>query len=125
MKTLRQQLHSEWKALWDQKIKDKLVAESVARHAYPLLFVEQGTVIQAQRNYKPPRWHQILAQHERVVGIPLTPLDPVEGGYRKFARTVLAKQARWRSAASQQHLMNEEPRSHGPRKKGGRGWLHA
>jgi hypothetical protein len=124
VETLRQQIHREWKALWDQKIEDKLVAESVARDTYPLLFVDQGTVIQAPRKYKPPMWHEILARHERAAGSPLTPPDPEEGGYRKFARTVLAKQARWRSAALQQHQMTEEPRRHGPRKKGGRGWLH-
>ena len=97
-------------------------AEGVANRAFPLCFVERGTVIVATRDFKPLDLREILSLNliqniERVVGPPSS-----VGGWRKFSRTVLNNQARNR------RLVLEEPRGDCVKnlqlKKGGRGWTH-
>ena len=113
----------EWRLIWRDRIDDKVRAEGIANRDYLLLFVEQGTVIVATRDFKPLNFKEILRLHEvqnveRFVSPP-----PSVGGWGKFARIVLNKQKRarkWKAVES----VPRRKRKNLQLKKGGRGWLH-
>jgi len=112
----------EWRLLWSDSIDDKVRAETLARKNFQLLFVEQGTVIKATRNFKPLDLREILHLHkvqdlERVLGP-----CPSVGGWAKFAKTVLNKQNRIRRYTEE--LPERKLKKNTQRKKGGRGWVH-
>ena len=117
-----EEIRAEWKLLWQGRIDDKVRAEGMADRCFSLLAVERGTVISATRDFKELSLKAILRSYdvlniEQVVGP-----HPSVGGYTKFARTVLNKQAR-----VQRFRVEEQPLRHGKNaqlKKGGRGWLH-
>lgn len=123
---LHREIRREWAELWTQKIEDKQVAEDVARRNYELLFVEEGTVIKASKDYAPPDLNKIFEQNERILGVQLLTPDPSVGGMRKFARDHLANQPRWRRVPRQVLCTDTDPQQKpsGPPRKGGRGWLH-
>jgi hypothetical protein len=121
-RTKAEETKAEWKLLWQNRIDDKVRAEGMADKSFPLLFVEQGTVIFATRDFKQLSLKEILRSHgvenvEQVVGP-----HPSVGGWTKFARTVINKQAR-----VNQFIAKKKPECQGKYaqlKKGGRGWLH-
>lgn len=121
---IRDEVKQQWTSLWTQKIEDKCVAEDLARQNYELLFIERGTVIKATKDYKPPDIREIYELNEKLLGVPLSYPDPRVGGWRKFARKHLAQQARWRGDGNQSERAPADKKENGPRKKGGRGWLH-
>jgi hypothetical protein len=121
-KNLVDEVKEEWRRLWLGRIDDRVRAEGLADRAFPLCFVERGTVIVATRDFKPLDLKEILGLNlvqnvEQVVGSP-----PAVGGWRKFARSVLNNQVRSR------RFVLEEPRRGCEKnlqlKKGGRGWMH-
>ena len=117
-----EEIKAEWKLLWQSRIDDKVRAEGMADRCFLLLSVERGTVISATRDFKELNLKAILRSYdvenfEQVVGP-----HPSQGGWTKFARTVLNKQTR-----VQQFRAEKQPECHGKHaqlKKGGRGWLH-
>jgi len=117
-----EEVKAEWKLLWQGRIDDKVRAEGIADRGFSLLSVEQGTVIAASRDFKALNLKEILRSYkvenvERVVGP-----HPSEGGWTKFAKTVLNKQTRAQKLRSE---VRPEIRSKNAQlKKGGRGWLH-
>jgi ABC-type sulfate transport system substrate-binding protein len=121
---LSHQIRQEWQELWEQKIEDKIVAEDVARRNYELLFVERGTVIQATKDYQPLDLREIMEKNEKVLGIKLTQPNPHIGGWRKFSKDVLAKQARWHQAPPRDRQRPSPKTPAKNRKHAGRGWLH-
>ncbi len=117
------QLKKEWKALWRERIDDKVRAEGIADKDYDMLFVERGTVIFATKKFKMLSFREILQLHgvvdvERVVGP-----HPSVGGWGKFIRTVITGQ---RSSGRKKRARRyfEGGRQKQQLKKGGRGWLH-
>ncbi len=113
---------AEWKQLWRCKVDDKVRAEGVAAQHFSLLFVEQGTVVAATRDFKPLDLKEILRAHEfenvdRIIGPHLS-----EGGWTKFAKTVLNKQSRARNVPCSE--VRSDRVKGMQQKKGGRGWLH-
>ena len=121
-KALVKEIKEEWRQLWLERIDDKFRAEGVASRAFPLCFVDRGTVIMATRNFRPLDLKEILTLNkvqnaECIVGPP-----PAVGGWHKFARTVLNKQSRHRifdfKKPGRDRVKRLQP------KKGGRGWLH-
>ena len=118
------QIRKDWRELWDHKIEDKITAEDVARRNYELLFVERGTVIQATKDYQPLDLREIIEKNEKMLGITLTQPNPHIGGWRKFSKDVLAKQARWHQPASHARSLTSTKTPSQNRKKAGRGWLH-
>jgi hypothetical protein len=117
-----EEIKEEWRRLWRERIDDKVRAEGVASRIFPLCFVDRGTIIVATRDFRPLNLKEILSLNqvqnaEQVVGPPLA-----VGGWHKFARTVLNKQARNR------RFLFEKPQPDRVKnlqlKKGGRGWLH-
>ena len=117
-----EEVKSEWKSLWRSRIDDKVRAEGMADRSFSLLGVERGTVIMATRDFKALNLRAILRSHnvenvEQVFGP-----SPSDGGWAKFAKTVLNKQTH-----AQEFQAETLPKSHGQSaqlKKGGRGWLH-
>jgi hypothetical protein len=117
------ELRAQWKSLWRTRIDDKVRAEGISNRDYASLFVEQGTVIVATRDYKPPDFVEILEKHKPGEVDTVVPPSPSVGGWGKFARTVLNKQkhARRRVRAAPPKPKRDMGQQ---RKKGGRGWLH-
>ena len=117
-----EEVKAEWKVLWQSHIGDKVRAEGLTDRCFPLLSVERGTVISATRDFKELNLKAILRSHnvlnvEQVVGP-----HPSDGGWTKFAHTVLNKQIR-----IQQFITEKQSEGHGKNrqlKKGGKGWLH-
>ena len=121
-KKLVEELKWQWKRLWQERIDDKVRAEGIAIIDYSKLFVEQGTIIHATRNYKPLDFKEILDKHEVENPDRYIPPSPQVGGWSKFIKTQItgSKSHRKRRAAAYRH---EKKVSQQP-KKGGRGWLH-
>jgi hypothetical protein len=122
-KELVEELKTQWKTLWRERVDDKVRAESIAEKDYDMLFVERGTVIFATRKFRMLSFREILKLHgvvdvDRVVGP-----HPSVGGWGKFIRTVIAnQQSSRRKKRASQYFEAEKKRQQ--LKKGGRGWLH-
>ncbi len=117
------ELRVQWRSLWRNRIDDRVRAEGISNRDYSSLFVEQGTVIVATRDCKPPDFVEILEKHKPGDVDKVVPPQPAVGGWGKFARTVSNKQKRVRRRA---RVAPSKP-THDTgqqRKKGGRGWLH-
>ena len=115
-------IKAEWSLLWRNRIDDKVRAEGIAERDYSLLFVDQGTVIVATKDFKPLNFKEVLRLNGVQNGQRFISPHPSEGGYRKFARNVLNKQSRarkWRATESKKPSNKKQQK-----KKGGRGWLH-
>jgi len=111
----------EWQELWDRKIEDRWRAEDISRREYSVLFVEQGDIIWATRDFKPLQFYDILERHEETLGRRIRPIDPKVGGWGKFIREEIGKS---RPRRQLEHEGSTRLRVHCPAKKGGRGWLH-
>ena len=114
----------EWRLLWRDRIDDKVRAEGIANRDYLLLFVDQGTVIVATKDFKPLNFKEILCLHGLQKGEPFGSAPPSVGGYGKFARAVLNKQKRVRGWEATESVGRRKHKKMQPKKKGGRGWLH-
>ena len=117
------ELKQRWKALWQERIDDKLRAEGIAREDYKLLFVEQGTVIVATRDYAPPRFGQIVERHaeDKQTSVDAVP-SPMVGGWGKFARDVIGKQRRFTKQG--RPVPSAPVKKRQQLKKRGKGWLN-
>ena len=121
LKEFVDELKGQWKLLWRNRIDDKVRAEGIANQDYSNLFVEQGTVIVATRDYKPPYFLEILQRHVSSDAEKLVPPDPAVGGWGKFIRSAISK----RKSVARKRAPPEPDRKRDQQlKKGGRGWLH-
>ncbi len=121
-KQLVEELKSEWKQLWEERFDDKIRAEGVSVNDYQRLFIEQGTVIHATKDYKAPAFKEILQQHLVENPDRYIPPDTDIGGWNKFIKTeVTGKKTK---KANIFPTKTEKTGAQTPR-KGGRGWLHA
>jgi hypothetical protein len=112
----------EWRLLWSRSVDDKVRAEGLASESFPLLHVEQGTIIKATRDFKPLDLKEILRlQKVQDVEQVLGPCPSV-GGYTKFAKEVLNKQSRTRRFTEE--LPKRKSEKNMQQKHSGRGWLH-
>jgi hypothetical protein len=117
------ELKTQYKMLWRERVDDKVRAEGIANKDYFMLFVEKGTVIFATRDFKPLNFKEILDQHKVIDVDRVVPPSPHVGGWGKFMRTEIASQKRCgRVRQTRQYLDDKKQRQH--LKKGGRGWLH-
>jgi hypothetical protein len=117
-----EEVKAEWKVLWQSRIDDKVRAEGMADRCFPLLAVERGTVIAATRDFKELNLKAILHSNNVLNVEQFVGPHPSEGGWTKFAKTVLNRQTR-----AQQFRAEKTPERHAKNtqlKKGGRGWLH-
>ena len=114
-------LKTEWKSLWQEKIDDKVRAEGIAKHNYQKLYVEQGTVIKATRDYKPIEFYDIVEDYLGLdTGKAAVPNTTV-GGWGKFIKTNINKP----KSRAQAYIPPPKKTQKGQQqRKGGRGWLH-
>ena len=117
-------IKAEWSLLWQTRIDDKVRAEGIANRDYSLLFVDQGTVIIATKDFKPLNFKEILSLHRVQNGERFGSPPPLVGGYGKFARNVLNKQKRIRRWTATESVGRRKHKKGQPKKNGGRGWLH-
>lgn len=122
-KKVVEELKTEWKRLWTERIDDRVRAEGVANNDFSGLFVERGTVILATRNFKLLSFMDVLERHGIVDASRHVAPDYRVGGWGKFIRSTVAGQrlnSRIRRAASYLSEKVEKQQL----KKGGRGWVH-
>jgi hypothetical protein len=117
-----EELRTEWKKLWQERFDDNLRAEGIAITDYSSLFVEQGTIIHATRDFKALNFKEILERHQVENVERFIQPDPRAGGWNKFIKNeITSKQAQRNKRATS--YCPEKKEFQQP-KKGGRGWLH-
>ena len=118
------EVKGQWKLLWRERIDDKVRAEGIANQDYSMLFVEQGLVVVATRDYKPLDFFEILQKHmsPEMIGAVVSP-HPSVGGWRKFVKSFISKPKQFTRRG---RPIPQEAKHRGKQqlKKGGRGWLH-
>ena len=114
-------LRVQWHLLWRDRIVDRVNSEGIANRDYATLFVEQGTVITANRDYKPPDFGEILHRHVSSDAKKEGPPNPHVGGWGKFIRTAIQKR---RPLPQRRGPPKIKPPKSRQIKKNGRGWLH-
>ncbi len=122
-KEMVDQLKVQWKQLWRERIDDKVKAEGIAVTDYSKLFVEQGTIIHATRDYKPLNFKEILERNKIENSEDYIQPSPQVGGWTKFIKTQITSQKSVRKKRAATYHSEAEKIVLQP-KKGGRGWLH-
>ena len=120
-KELVDDLRVNWKRLWRDQIVDREKSEGIANQDYPRLFIDQGTVILATRDFKPPDFVEILHQHLIANAERYVPPNPQVGGWGRFMRTTIRKQRRSARRRTPPKTERKKPQQV---KKSNRGWLH-
>ncbi len=121
--TVVEEVKSQWKRMWRERIDDHVRAEGIASKDFSDLFVERGTVILATRNFKLLSFREVLERSGVVDADRFVPADPRFGGWGKFIRTsITSRKAGGRVRRAVSYLEEKKERQH--LKKGGRGWLH-
>jgi hypothetical protein len=92
MKEFVDELRTDWRDLWRNRLDDKLRAEGIAKNDYSRLFVERGTVIMATRDYKPLDFFDIVQEHLEFDAAKALPPNSTVGGWGKFVRNHIRKQ---------------------------------
>ncbi len=123
-KTFVDELHVEWKRLWNERLNDKVRAEGIAVDDYSSLFIDKGTVIHATRDFKVLNFKDILKQHEVENAERYIQPDPAVGGWNKFVKDNITKQPPRRRRAAEEELQIKAQKDKPQLKKSGRGWLH-
>ena len=117
------ELRKQWKNLWQERLDDKIRAESIATSDYSLLFLEKGTIICATKDYKSVNLREIIDQHQISNPDRFIPPDPKIGGLTKFIkRNFPNKSSHKQNQRNYAHIKPNKKQCH--RKKGGRGWLN-
>jgi len=116
------ELRTEWKSLWQNRIDDKVRAEGIAKQDYSKLFVERGTVIMATRDYKPLEFFDIVQDYLAFDAEKALPPNATVGGWGKFVRNNINKK---KTTIRRFAPPKPTPKKGQQQKKGGRGWLHA
>ena len=122
LKEFVDELRVDWKDLWRNRLEDKVRAEGIAKQEYSKLFVEQGTVIMATRDFKPIEFFDIVQEYLKADAEKAVPINSTIGGWGKFIRNDIRKT---RSNTTRRAAPPKPKRKKGQQqKKGGRGWLH-
>ena len=116
------ELRTEWKHLWRNRLDDKIRAEGIAKQDYSRLFVERGTVIKATRDYKPLDFFDIVHDYLGCDTEKAIPPNATIGGWGKFIRTNIQKK---KKSNRKYFPPKPNPKKGQQQRKGGRGWLHA
>ena len=91
-KEMVEELRTEWKKLWRERLDDKVRAEGIAVADYNELFIDKGTVIHATRDFKILNFKEILQEHEVLNAERYIPPDPKVGGWTKFVKDNITNQ---------------------------------
>jgi hypothetical protein len=122
-KQLVEDLKVQWSLLWAERFDDKVKAEGISVKNYEGLFVEQGTVIHATRDFKALNFRDVLDKN--LVENPDRYVQPSVsvGGWNKFIKTQITKQNL--DGDKDAARASKGKAAKGQAKKGGRGWLHS
>ena len=116
------ELRTEWKHLWQNRLDDKVRAEGIAKQDYSKLFVERGTIIKATRDYKPLDFFDIVHDYLGFDTEKAIPQNSTIGGWGKFVRNNIQKK---KPPIKRTYSPPKPTQKKGQQqKKGGRGWLH-
>ena len=122
LKEFVDELRTDWKDLWLNRLDDKVRAEGIAKQDYSKLFVERGTVIMATRDFKPLAFFDIVQEYLEFDAEKAVPPNSTIGGWGKFIRNNMRKKEK----SARRFSPPKPTRKKGQQqKKGGRGWLHA
>ena len=113
---LRQILKANWVDLWKTKHEDNIQAEGISKRKYEMLFVDQGEVIHATRDFKPLSFREIFEIHVGTEVSERVNVNPSEGGWGKFAKTNFQAKKVKREKPKIKPDFNQQQR------KGGEGW---
>jgi hypothetical protein len=113
------ELRITWKRLWQERRDDKIRAEGIAVNDYDQLFIDQGTVIRATRDFKSISFKEVLIQHNISVIDQQTTLNPKVGGWGKFIRDNFSKPTAFGNEKKSKKKITQQS------KHRSRGWLHA
>jgi hypothetical protein len=116
-------LRIQWTRLWRERVDDKVRAEGVATANYSDLFVEQGTIIHATRDFRALNFKEILEKHKVENVDRYIPPNPQVGGWTKFIKTNITNHRSQRKRSADFHYDNLDKKMQ-RHKKNGRGWLH-
>jgi len=122
LKEFVDELRTDWKNLWRNRLDDKVRAEGIAYQDYSKLFVERGTVIMATRDFKPLEFFDIVQEYLEFDAEKAVPPNSTIGGWGKFIRNNIRKKEK---SARRFSPPKPTPKKGQQQKKGGRGWLHA
>ncbi len=123
-KEIVDELKMQWKKLWQERLDDRVRAEGIAVTDYTKLFVEQGTIIHATRDFKPLNFKEILEQHKVENADRFGQPNPQVGGWNKFIKTLITNQKPIRNRRAESYRQETKAIQLRQPKKGGRGWLH-
>ena len=113
------EFNNQWKTLWHDLVGDKVHAEKIACKDFPLLFIEQGTVVKASREIRQLSYSETLKQQRQKNGLKTPSPDPKVGGWGKFSRTMIKAQKKSETEKENQPKLKAKPAQQ-PKK----GWLH-
>ena len=120
LKEIVDELRTDWKSLWRNRIDDKVRAEGIAEQDYSKLFIERGTVIMATRDFKPLEFFDIVQEYLACDAEKVLPPNSTIGGWGKFIRNNIRKQKKiTRNYSPPKRTCKKGQQL----KKGGRGWL--
>ena len=122
LKEFVDELRTDWKDLWRNRLDDRVRAEGIAYQDYSKLFVERGTVIMATRDFKPLEFFDIVQEYLKFDAEKALPPNSTIGGWGKFIRNNIRKN---KTAPRRFSPPKPTPKKGQQQKKGGRGWLHA
>jgi len=114
----RKWLKIEWADLWKSKFDDEIIAEGVSVRDYSLLYVDKGEIIQANRDYRPPNFREILERHLGAETTERVDIDPNIGGWKRFAREQLPRREKKTARESPKIPFDTNQQQ----RKGGSGW---
>ena len=114
-----EEIKTEWKRLWNERRDDKTRAEGIATNNYTNLFIDQGTIIHATRDFKILNLKDILKQHEIQNTDRYIQPDKQTGGWNKFVKDNIHQPTKTKH--------QNQPQTKQPQNKqttNQRGWLH-
>ena len=113
-------LKIEWADLWKSKFDHEIIAEGISLRDYSLLDVDKGEIIHASRDYKPLKFREILERNLGGEAAERVDVDPLVGGWKKFARDKLPRREKKtaREGPKIPFDLSQQQR------KGGSGWLN-
>lgn len=117
-----EELKECWRALWRDRIDDKVRAEGVSSYDYPELFVDRGTIIFATRDFRPLNFRKILEKHGMVDVDRFVAPSPEVGGWGRFISTIISGLKRMKSIEETRRYLEKSKKKQHVRKDG-HGWL--
>ena len=117
----KEDLKAQWKNLWNNQFTDRQRAEEVATKDYHDLFIDEGTVLHATRDFENLAFKEIIKKHSLILHKSLQ-ANPVYGGYGVFIKNVMKKQSSKITQGIDYQSINKMKKQQ--LKKRGRGWLH-